>query len=640
MRALFMFSVTFLATCRTEFTPVTFVYYSDKRNWKNANYTCARVGATLAHFSDISSIMDILEDLPQIKNITVWNDDTSKRYFKDEETLNLCGAITLNANRTSSQYNCLQELPFLCQYQTGQCQYRIYEQTSIRGNNIFTKTAITWQHCHDLCETVTEFICRSFEYNPVSQYCQLSETNRWQKANQFAFNVRSWDYYHKTCITALLKSNFLEYSSTLSILSTMPSTSSTVSIVSTTQKIPVASQVLQPLRVLMFENPLSWSKANEFCKSKGGTLAVLNDKSIIPEANLTSTENSQTVWVGLSQEEYMDWKWVNGDSLAETNWKYEPNRYDRSKKCASVTLKHPYWWYEGMCTESKPFICQFEEDTCRYQKEMASVMVAHNRLILINSSLSECYHVCNSSMQFSCRSFEYNLKNRTCQLSDVNRWTESHYFLQDIPGWDYYHRKCYYGIDDYPFTSTSTTEDYTTESTSQETIPSTQPTTTEASFDVLKRELEEIGDKIREKKRKASRTSVKDTRPSATSVGVVGIIIIVSMVGGIVILDLGTLHMHCKHFSGRRGKKGPKHRYIQKQEEDRSKPNMEGEDNAGGDTNEEGDKKTFSSEVNKVTLDKQNSESFRMKKSDVNEINGNHEKSKVNDLYHQGDTQL
>ncbi|XP_062613863.1 uncharacterized protein LOC134275611 [Saccostrea cucullata] len=119
MRSLFMLSVTFLVTCRMEFTPVTFVYYSTKRNWKNANYTCANVGATLAHFSEISSVMDILEDLPQIKNITVWNGDTSSGYFKDEITLHVCDAITLNGNRTSSQYNCLQELPFLCQYQTG-----------------------------------------------------------------------------------------------------------------------------------------------------------------------------------------------------------------------------------------------------------------------------------------------------------------------------------------------------------------------------------------------------------------------------------------------------------------------------------------------------------------------------------------
>lgn len=84
-------------------------------------------------------------------------------------------------------------------------------------------------------------------------------------------------------------------------------------------------------------------------------------------------------------------------------------------------------------------------DICRYQKEVSSVIVAHNKLVLANTTLSECYHVCNSSTQVTCRSFEYNAENQVCQISDVNRWTESQYFLQDVPAWDYYHRKCYFG---------------------------------------------------------------------------------------------------------------------------------------------------------------------------------------------------
>lgn len=83
----------------------------------------------------------------------------------------------------------------------GQCRYRIYEQNMIQSNDVLTITAIMWQRCHDLCETVTEITCRSFEYNPGSQYCQLSDTNRWRETNQFAFNVPSWDYYHKSCVT-------------------------------------------------------------------------------------------------------------------------------------------------------------------------------------------------------------------------------------------------------------------------------------------------------------------------------------------------------------------------------------------------------------------------------------------------------
>jgi hypothetical protein len=87
----------------------------------------------------------------------------------------------------------------------------------------------------------------------------------------------------------------------------------------------------------------------------------------------------------------------------------------------------------------------FTIGTCRYEKELDSVIVAHNKVVLYNSSLSQCYHLCNTSTQTTCRSFEYNEENQTCQLSDVNRWMESYYFLHDISGWNYYHKKCHFG---------------------------------------------------------------------------------------------------------------------------------------------------------------------------------------------------
>lgn len=69
----------------------------------------------------------------------------------------------------------------------------------------------------------------------------------------------------------------------------------------------------------------------------------------------------ETLWIGLSREENKDWSWINGDQPNVSHWKYEPKQYDTSQKCASVTLKSPYWWYEGFCYEAKPFICQFRE---------------------------------------------------------------------------------------------------------------------------------------------------------------------------------------------------------------------------------------------------------------------------------------
>ena len=46
---------------------MTYVYYNETRNWNEAKQICAQTGGTLAHFHDISTVMDILEDLPQMK---------------------------------------------------------------------------------------------------------------------------------------------------------------------------------------------------------------------------------------------------------------------------------------------------------------------------------------------------------------------------------------------------------------------------------------------------------------------------------------------------------------------------------------------------------------------------------------------
>nr|XP_022338736.1 uncharacterized protein LOC111134190 [Crassostrea virginica] len=566
-----MFLMTLLASacvlisCQTKFTPMTNVYYNETRNWNEAKQTCAQTGGSLAQFLDISTVMDILEDLPQMKNITVWN--AKANTAPTDPSSENCSTITLRANMTVSTTHCLQDQPFMCQYSKGECRYKIYEQTSIRGNNIFTKTAITWQHCHDLCETVTEITCRSFEYNPVSQYCQLSDTNRWREKNQFAYYVKSWDYYHKTCVTALSQQEYQEFASTTPSQPTTSLPVSTVSMETSTSKIQEKSEWPKPLRVLVFDIPLTWTKAGEFCHSKGGSLLILDDKSIIPETNVTSSKTLNTLWIGLSKEENEEWKWIDGEQPSGSHWKYEPNQYDTSQKCASVTLQHPYWWYEGFCSEPKPFICQFREETCRYQKEVESVIVAHNKLVLVNYSLAECYHICNSSTEVTCRSFEYNVENKTCQIIEVNKWTESDYFLKDVTGWDYYHRKCYFGSDDFIEPTTKVKSTTTVGTTEMSTNPSTEMyTTTEKAFEEMQRELKEMGQKIREKNRKASKTSAIDTRPSATSVGVVAIVIIVSMVGGVVLLDMGTLHLHCQQLSGRSKKKKAKYRYIERHE--------------------------------------------------------------------------
>lgn len=81
------------------------------------------------------------------------------------------------------------------------------------------------------------------------------------------------------------------------------------------------------------------------------------------------------MWIGLSREQNKDWSWINGDQPNISHWKYEPNQYDTSQKCASVALKSPYWWYEGFCHEAKPFICQFREGKLPWRYRLFFILI-------------------------------------------------------------------------------------------------------------------------------------------------------------------------------------------------------------------------------------------------------------------------
>lgn len=83
----------------------------------------------------------------------------------------------------------------------------------------------------------------------------------------------------------------------------------------------------------------------------------------------------ETLWIGLSREQNKDWSWINGDQPNISHWKYEPNQYDTSQKCASVALKSPYWWYEGFCHEAKPFICQFREGKLPWRYKLFFILI-------------------------------------------------------------------------------------------------------------------------------------------------------------------------------------------------------------------------------------------------------------------------
>lgn len=97
----------------------------------------------------------------------------------------------------------------------------------------------------------------------------------------------------------------------------------------------------------------------------------------------------------------------------------------------------------------------------------------------------------------------------------------------------------------------TTTEVFTTEN---------HNTRSEKLLQEVVEELEELGKELKRKRVERSKTSAVDNRPSAKGVGIAAAIILISIFGSIVILDLSTIGAQCKQFSTKGKHKGSKYK--------------------------------------------------------------------------------
>lgn len=77
----------------------------------------------------------------------------------------------------------------------------------------------------------------------------------------------------------------------------------------------------------------------------------------------------------------------------------------------------------------------------------------------------------------------------------------------------------------------------------------------ERMFQELKREMKTMSDKIKKKQLEKSKTSAEDNRPSAKGVGIVAAVILISIFGSVVLMDVSTIGVQCKEISKREARK-------------------------------------------------------------------------------------
>ncbi|KAM7018187.1 C-type lectin domain family 4 member E-like [Tautogolabrus adspersus] len=111
---------------------------------------------------------------------------------------------------------------------------------------------------------------------------------------------------------------------------------------------------------------MTWSKAEEQCRTQGGHLVVLNN---VEELDFISqiVEIKFNYWIGLVEREEDHWTWVDGTDFSTTqtfwdngqpdNWDLRENGEDCGQLHASVIRKRKLW-NDADCSLSYRYICE------------------------------------------------------------------------------------------------------------------------------------------------------------------------------------------------------------------------------------------------------------------------------------------
>ncbi|XP_008274887.1 C-type lectin domain family 4 member E-like [Stegastes partitus] len=118
---------------------------------------------------------------------------------------------------------------------------------------------------------------------------------------------------------------------------------------------------------MLSSNTLTWSKAEEHCKTESGHLVVLNS---VEELDYISkiVEIRYNYWIGLVEREHEGhWSWVDGTNFDSTqtywdegqpdDWDYRVNGEDCGQIHGSITRKRKLW-NDADCKLSYRYICE------------------------------------------------------------------------------------------------------------------------------------------------------------------------------------------------------------------------------------------------------------------------------------------
>lgn len=140
----------------------------------------------------------------------------------------------------------------------------------------------------------------------------------------------------------------------------------------TAVNIPMGAVTFQNHSYYIFENNCStWEKASDYCKSRGGYLAIINSKEEddFLFAYMLDSGRSE-VYFGLSDKESEgNWKWVDNSRLTYQNWgindegEVEPNDDAADENYAELdaSMVSGYWNDCGFGRDTTAYICEWDQ---------------------------------------------------------------------------------------------------------------------------------------------------------------------------------------------------------------------------------------------------------------------------------------
>ncbi|KAK6178101.1 hypothetical protein SNE40_012930 [Patella caerulea] len=184
-------------------------------SWDEALRGCHELNATLATIYSLSTIGDLeftgdwtfWTGLHQdTKDNWTWSNGNEKDWTNwnfgletVDEPVRSCVATITKTRNWWMPLNCSEPLPSLCEVRKGDCEYIKYPKSSLVAHNRGLVDKVSVEECKKICDNSTNFICRSFEYNPSRKFCQLSNANHILYPGALLAHDEEWDYYHRSC---------------------------------------------------------------------------------------------------------------------------------------------------------------------------------------------------------------------------------------------------------------------------------------------------------------------------------------------------------------------------------------------------------------------------------------------------------